>query len=307
MPLIFDIETEPLAREIIEATLPESIRNPVMPEELVNPLEPEFKVPDYGAKKVAEKLAKFEPGDPSEKALAAAKAHADAVAEQGKFLSEKRSAWEKASEAAREAWKAKMAGAKEKAFADAALDARTGAVRLIVLRDTFTDETLALVWETDGARINTLLDAQIKADVRVFASEKTLIHEFILQVKARMQNELQVEGATGIVGYYIKDFDLPFLARRAWINGLPIFRFLRRGRYWVDEVIDLHEEFSFADRSYRTGGLDGLAAALGCAAAKTGDGAGFAEWYRRDPIEGIQYGINDVAVTEECARKMGIV
>ncbi len=279
MPVLFDIETEPLAREIIEATLPESVRNPVMPDEIAKGPEIDFsKCPKYGGDEVRQKEWK-------DKETTKAIVKCDA---------------------AQEAWKSKTAAAREKAFADAALDARTGFVRLIVMHDTFAGEKVVLVFEPDEARVKMIIDADLDY-VRCLATEKALIQEFVLQIKSRMEAELQMEGATGLVGFYIKDFDLPFITQRAWINGLPLSRFLRRGRYWVDEVIDLREEFTFADNSRKTGGLDGLASALGCASAKTGDGAGFAEWYARDPIEGIQYGINDVAVTEECARRMGVI
>ena len=312
MALIYDMETEPLAREIIEATLPDSLRNPVMPEEIANPVKPDFaeKCPDYGFKKASDALAKFPANDTSEKCAKATADYATATAKRDEWNAAKEKAWIADCEQSRANWKAKIESQRNKAFADAALDAKTGRAKLIVLRDTLNSETVILVFETDNDKIDLLTAPDAfkgNVEVVICATEAGLLKRFFAELHARMDAEEALEDSASCVGYYIKDFDFPFAYRRAWMNGVPQVPLFRRGRYWSEEIVDLHELFSFGERQYKVGGLDGLAEALGCKAAKLGDGAGFADWYQRNPVEGVQYCLNDVALTEEAARKMGVV
>lgn len=283
MSAVIDIETCPLAREIIEAAMPESLRNPVMPEEIEKPEKPDLaaKCPKYA-------------GDEEKRA---------------QWLTKEENKWVAKSEAARVKWKADTEAAREKYFRDAALDAKTGFVKLIVLRDTMQNETTAFLFEADGSKQKEILgDAALSEIVVAFYdNEGEMIRDFLKTLHARMKNEKELEGEAQCVGYYIKEFDLPFLYRRAWMNGQPLLPMFRKGRYWSEEVVDLHEMFAFGDRQYKVGGLDGLATALGSPVSKLGDGALFSEWYNRSPVEGILYCIGDVAQTEDCGRRMGVV
>lgn len=341
MPIVLDIETEPLAREIIEATLPDFLREPVMPEELRNPPAKEFECPDYGladaeAKLTAARIAAadlfaivpeivFGPTTKEsakiEKKNAAllesqnkASAKRDEAAAKVEAIKEKRANATKKSEAKaerdRQAWRAKIDEQIAKVFADAALDARTALVKLIVIRDTGNQQTLAFLFETDEEKIALLTEPDAfpsDVDLRFFATEGAMIVEFLKELERRMEAEREIDLHASCVGYWIKEFDFPMIYRRAWMNGKPVRPLFRKGRFWTDEIIDLHEEFSFGDKSFKMGGLDGLAKALKCNAAKTGEGSGFSEWYNRNPVEGVTYGINDVELTEEAARKIGVI
>lgn len=346
MPIILDIETEPLAREIIEATLPDFLREPVMPEELRNPPAKEFVCPDYGLADAEDKLAaariaaadlfaivlegtadgmaekevaKIQKRNAAHmEAVNKASAKRDEAAAKVEAIKEKRAnailEAQKKSEAKaerdRQSWRAKIDEQIAKVFADAALDARTARVKLIVIRDTGNQETIAFLFENDAEKIALLTEPDAfpgDVDLRFFATEAAMILAFLAEFERRMDAERQLDGQAACVGYWIKDFDLPMIYRRAWMNGKPVRPLFRKGRFWSEEIIDLHEEFSFGDKSFKMGGLDGLAKALKCNAAKTGEGSGFSEWYNRNPVEGVTYGINDVELTEEAARKIGVI
>jgi hypothetical protein len=323
MPIILDIETEPRPRAEVELTLPDELRNPVMPDEIANPVAPDLveKCPDYGLKKATEALQKAraavagpEGSSPTDKEAAAIKKaeqdHAASVRKRGVWMDEKTRDFLAKSQAAKDGWEAGVEAKREKAFRDAALDAKTGFIRLAVVLDASAWETLVFLLETQDEAISQVMAPDAfghEVQLRIFSTEKAMTAALLGELQKRMDSERALEGTASMIGYYIKEFDLPFIFRRAWINGFAQAPLWRSGRYWSNEIVDIHEVFSFGAREYRVGGLDGLSETLGAKNRKLGDGAGFAEWYARSPVEGVQYCINDCWMTADNARKMGVL
>ena len=107
-----------------------------------------------------------------------------------------------------------------------------------------------------------------------------------------------------VVGFNICMFDLPFLFRRSWKHGITPPPGLRRGRYWGDNVIDLRDLWQLGDRQAR-GGLDAVARHLGVG-SKTGNGAEFADLWKRDRDAAEAYLKNDLALTAAVAGRLGV-
>lgn len=326
MALITDLETIAKPKKDIEATWGEELRNPVMPDEIANPAPfDESKCPDYGATAAAKAFEKLEgerskkAGDsPSEKWTQAKEKLDGLIAKQVEWHRDKRAAWTAKTEGAKAKWQAGIDAAREKSYRDAALEARTAEAKLFVVRDTMESEAIIFLWEVTPEVIAALTAEEFVyrwkegsvpktcvCDLRIFATEAAMLKAYLSELARRYASEKALEDAAAVVGYYIKEFDFPFTYRRAWMNGVPGLPLFMRGRYWSEDVLDLHELFAFGHREYRVGGLDGLGEALGCGGSKLGDGAGFGEWYARNPVEGVQYCINDVQLTEEAGRKMG--
>ncbi len=201
---------------------------------------------------------------------------------------------------------------------DAALDPRTGHVKLAGFLDPVTDEINVYCWETDLA-IALRVSAHFDSDsVRVgcFKDEKAFLAAVIMRITSILAEPGYVDrNAAGhvighvaegsVIGYSIKDFDLPFLFKRAWLTGNPISaRRFRRGRYWVDSIVDLRDLWTFGDKFEGSGGLNGLAKSLGLP-GKTGDGKNFGALYAQDPVAAVQYLIDDLHCTAGVAKAMG--
>lgn len=275
MAILLDIETVSLPLADLEAVMPDHIRNPQMPEELTAPGEIDgSKCPAYGGNK--DKQAAWMQKQIAAKADSAKKAL--------------------------EAWKAKSDAARLKFITDAALDARTATVKLIGLRDTLTGETIIYAFEEDELKQDALLKIH---DVAVYRKEGGMLTAFFRDFVARIE-EGKADNENILVGYYIKEFDLPFLHKRAWANRIPQRPIYRKGRYWSSEIVDLYEEWGFGERYVASGGLDGLARFLGVP-TKTGTGFAFGELYAKDPAEGVAYLVNDLEVLEGCSRAMGVI
>jgi hypothetical protein len=103
------------------------------------------------------------------------------------------------------------------------------------------------------------------------------------------------------VGFNIFGFDLPFLARRSWVNKVKV-PFIRKGRYWADEFVDLREVWQAGDRQAE-GSLDSISRALGLG-QKSGDGADFSKLWSADRPKAEEYLRNDLALTEALYLRM---
>jgi uncharacterized protein YprB with RNaseH-like and TPR domain len=107
----------------------------------------------------------------------------------------------------------------------------------------------------------------------------------------------------GLVGFNIFAFDLPFLFRRSWKHRVPVPAGLRRGRYWIDQLVDLRDLWQLGDRQAR-GSLDAVAKHLGVG-AKNGSGANFAALWQSDREQAVAYLRNDVLLTAKIAEVLG--
>lgn len=192
---------------------------------------------------------------------------------------------------------------------DAALNAYSGIVKLCGFKDAGSETIRVLVNEADTAIQDRIAEAAKKSNgefaAYIYGTESHLLAGATSMIADTLEGGF-------LVSYFGNYFDLPFLARRAAILGNPeimrILRRHRRGKYLDgSKFVDLHDEWTMAEKDARVGGLDGLSQKLGVPGGKLGDGAGFGKWYDKNPIEGVQYLLNDVIQTEGCALKMGVV
>ena len=110
-----------------------------------------------------------------------------------------------------------------------------------------------------------------------------------------------------MIGFNTHGFDLPFMMRRSWIQGIPVPRNLTTlgGRYFCDTFPDLMAIWKCG--SYRDFiSLDSLARNLD-SGAKTGSGEQFWKLWDKDRKSAVNYLVNDVRITYACARRMGLV
>lgn len=92
-------------------------------------------------------------------------------------------------------------------------------------------------------------------------------------------------------------FDLPYLARRSWILGVPVpYWFPRDGRFPRDQYVDIAEIWACGNRT-ETISLDRLARALGLP-GKSGDGAQFSQLWATDKQQALDYLANDLQLTK---------
>lgn len=288
--LIIDIETTALPVSTLEAMLPEELRSAP---QWNGEQEPDWQIdcPAYASAK-----------DREEKRAA--------------WIFAKAAKWQEAQvesrNAAHAAWKAK----RDAWFDGAALDPRRGCVTLIGVKIADgKGRTEIFVWEPDeyrGKEVAAHVNSR-DAECRWCRTEKTLLTMFFSRFHQLMRGSVIVEegGFTredipDAVTFYGNLFDFPFLYRRAWLLGIPVAMKFRRGRYFSERMIDLHEVWTFGDRSEKTGGLDALARSLGIE-GKSGDGARFGELWASDPCGGVDYLLDDIHVTYEVAKRFGIV
>lgn len=108
-----------------------------------------------------------------------------------------------------------------------------------------------------------------------------------------------------VIGFSIFHFDLPFLVRRSWINGVPVPSIARRSNKWQpwnEYLIDIAVQWQCGNRD-QTVKLDTLAKSLGIG-AKTGTGKDFAATYATDRAKALEYLHNDLQLTRKCYERM---
>lgn len=119
----------------------------------------------------------------------------------------------------------------------------------------------------------------------------------------------QVEAAaehTRIIGHNIHGFDLPFLIQRSYILNIEVPRGVMNGRFFAPKFVDTMQVWACGKAgSAGMTKLDTLAKAFGVG-MKNGSGAMFAELLEKDRNAAIEYLKNDVAMTYEVAKRMGV-
>lgn len=116
---------------------------------------------------------------------------------------------------------------------------------------------------------------------------------------------MQLQLGHTVVGFAVFHFDLPFLARRSWINGVPIpMNALRNHRWqpWHENIMDIAANWQCGNKEQRVS-LDVLAKSLGIG-SKTGTGADFAKLYAEDRDAAESYLRNDLELTKRCWERM---
>lgn len=110
-----------------------------------------------------------------------------------------------------------------------------------------------------------------------------------------------------IIGFNSNNFDIPFLTRRSWINGIEVpnsLYYRRSGRMFLNDFFkDVMLEWSCGQMQYIK--LGRLAQILN-AGKKNGDGALFYKLVNDDYKKAYEYAGNDVVLTRACAKKMFI-
>lgn len=104
------------------------------------------------------------------------------------------------------------------------------------------------------------------------------------------------------VGFNIHGFDLPFLVKRSWVNGVDIPPNVRQGRYWADWLVDLRETWQLGDRQAH-GSLDTICRALGLG-EKNGSGADFPRLWKEEREQAVKYLLNDLTLTAKLAARL---
>ena len=113
-------------------------------------------------------------------------------------------------------------------------------------------------------------------------------------------------GAALFIGFNSNSFDVPFFVRRSWILGVPVPGWVRRGRYLNDCFVDLLAEWRMGDREAKTGGLNALSKCFKVG-EKNGSGKLFYKLWNEDREAALAYALQDIALTEAIAMKMGVI
>lgn len=192
---------------------------------------------------------------------------------------------------------------RENFIRDAALNPVTSTCKMV----GFYREEKAIIYvqadDIEAARVLRDHGDKVGAEVRPISSEAVMIQNALASASVWFDSIEQK-----LVSYFGNNWDLPYLHRRAWLNGVAANpRIFRKGRYYRDNVVDLYDEWGMGERFPATGGLKGLAKMLKCPSQKEGSGEMFGDLYARDPIAALDYLINDLRVTDECAERMGVV
>jgi hypothetical protein len=281
---ILDVETVPLAESELIKLMPPEVSNPVMPESLRNPPPVDLsKCPVYGGSE------------------------------------EKQNAWKasqtakhaRAAEEARDEWEEKAIGAKQRFIEDAALSPLSATVKLIGIKDHESGIAYVAVAGATAEEKRRCDEGAYpcKVELRFWEDEKSMLWAFSSQVNAGFVVDGNQDGSSGfkLVTFFGNGFDFPFLFKRCWMLGTLAPWMLRKGRYWNSDIsADLHELWTFGDRSQKTGGLDNFAKILGTK-RKTGTGEQFYKLWQSDCVAAVSYLCDDLTVTEEAATKMGVI
>jgi len=106
------------------------------------------------------------------------------------------------------------------------------------------------------------------------------------------------------IGHFIKGFDIPYLVRRSYILGVKVPAGLFDGKYLSRRFVDTMEVWGAGEWGARIS-LDNLSRALGVG-KKSGSGKDFSSLWRSDRQAAKSYLLQDLALTEACAKKMNI-
>lgn len=121
-----------------------------------------------------------------------------------------------------------------------------------------------------------------------------------------VQEMIEVDGL--IIGFATHFFDFPFAIRRSIVNGVKLpMGLLDKNRFWHPHSIDLHEIWQCGRREERISlhNLDRLLGGQG----KNGDGGEFHRLFhgtKDERQQALDYLKNDIAITSNVARKMGV-
>lgn len=167
-----------------------------------------------------------------------------------------------------------IAKKREKWIADAALDATTGSIAIIGMLRPSGFEMLRADKTSEADMLQRFWEVQHSAEFNI------------------------------VVGHNLRNFDMPFIIRRSFINGIGLpLGVLHKGRL-TEKFVDTMELWGAGERGASIS-LDNLAKALGVG-AKNGDGSQFGEMWAADKDKAVEYCGHDLELTRKCAERMGL-
>jgi len=160
----------------------------------------------------------------------------------------------------------------------------------------------------DGAALHAWTGEVLAVGIQLPTGEQRIVHgderDILTNTWAYLHKAM--DDFAQIVGFNIKDFDIPFLVRRGWKYGIrPPVHFISKDRYLHSSFIDLRDKWAVGEFRPK-GSLDTVARHLGVT-TKPSDFSGkdFADaWRSGDPAEvkrARKYLFNDLTMTAEIA------
>jgi hypothetical protein len=106
-----------------------------------------------------------------------------------------------------------------------------------------------------------------------------------------------------------RDFDLPYICRRSWINGVSVPGSAYDGRYWHNSFIDVRQRWLLGQRyADCESSLNHIARVLGVGEKLPGDiGARFGQVWREDRELALSYLRRDLDLTLSIAKRIGVI
>jgi hypothetical protein len=157
-----------------------------------------------------------------------------------------------------------------------------------------TGEVLAI-----GVR-GPIISNEIKTHIIVDVNERTLIGAFFDYFASSFDHD-----QPHWIGFNIANFDVPFIVRRAWHHAIAVPEQLLSRRFLNSCFTDIYLHWQLTHYPPEYLSLNSLAQFFGLP-AKEGNGAQFAELFRYDRKAAIEYLTNDVAITWEIAKRLGL-
>lgn len=136
--------------------------------------------------------------------------------------------------------------------------------------------------------------------------EPVIIHDIPEQdMLKRFWDLFRENGGYKFVGHNIISWDIPFLIRRSYILGVYVPFETMEGRYLTRRFCDTMLTWACGDGSMIS--LDMLSRVLGVG-KKNGEGKDFAGLYNNPETrqQALDYLLNDLKLTRDCANRMGI-
>lgn len=106
-----------------------------------------------------------------------------------------------------------------------------------------------------------------------------------------------------VVGFCCKMFDLPFLVRRSWAQGVSVPKCIWNGRYFCDQIVDIAEKWECGVRGGDHISLDQLSKFLGVG-QKNGNGKDFAALWHDNREQALLYLKNDLILTKNAHQRL---
>ena len=149
-------------------------------------------------------------------------------------------------------------------------------------------DSLALDAKTGQVLVVGLLEGKDETFRALEGDEKTILQE-VWAIWSDYKNR-------PFVGFNILGFDLPFMIRRSYLNGIAVPpAFFQFSRYKTPDVIDVMKFWSLWSPEERIS-LDNFSK-FTSVGEKSGSGAEFAELYRTDRNKAMEYLKNDLGLT----------